>query len=155
MRALSDIPQAPMTPESAHRHQIASLLFTSLIRSSEKCKTLARSIIPSVVAAPVVLFNDPQGQSQGPPPKSDEEEEPPQGLLSTLSDGLTMSLRSRSISREKGEPDLREWDRVLVAYLILLSSWVWDCPVAVKDLLEEGGVMTVVCPPDGSSASYR
>lgn len=155
-----------MSPELAHRHQIASLLFTSLIRSSEKCKTLARSIIPSVVAShdpsavpvtPAQLFSPmdhppssataPQGpprSAQAPPVTVDDDEDPPQALLSTVSECLAMALRSRSISRERGDPDLREWDRVLVGYLILLSAWVWDSPIAVKDLLEEGGVMTVV-----------
>lgn len=129
-----------MTPESAHRHQIASLMFTSLIRSSDKCKTLARSVIPNVVAPPVVLFN-PETEK---PPIPDEDEDPPQALLPTLLGNLAMAARSRSIAREKGDADMREWDRVIVAYLIILSAWAWDSPIAVKDILEEGGIMTVV-----------
>ncbi|KAG8862622.1 hypothetical protein FRB96_001181 [Tulasnella sp. 330] len=174
VRALSETPQAPMSPELAHRHQIASLLFTSLIRSSEKCKTLARSIIPSIIAShdhsavivtPTELFSpmdhpqptvsNPHGplqSTQAPAVTADEEEDPPQGLLSTVSECLAMALRSRSIARERGDQDLREWDRVLVGYLILLSAWVWDSPIAVKDLLEEGGVMTVLMEPVSMSS---
>ncbi|KAG9002818.1 hypothetical protein FRB94_003621 [Tulasnella sp. JGI-2019a] len=167
VRALSETPQAPMIPELAHRHQIASLLFTSLIRSSEKCKTLARSIIPAVVgsqdppAVPATSATFFSPMDHPPPPSTQtpvaatvdgDEEDPPQGLLSTVSECLAMALRSRSIAREKGDRDLREWDRVLVGYLILLSAWVWDSSIAVKDLLEEGGVMTVLMEPVSMSS---
>lgn len=147
VRALADVPQSPMTPESAHRHQIAALLFTSLVRGSEKCKTLARSIIPNTVAplAPASNFVEAATLSSEKHPVEDEDDDPPQALLSTLLGNLAMSMRSRSISRERGEQDMRDWDRVIVAYLVILSAWAWDSPIAVKDILEEGGIMTVVC----------
>lgn len=146
VRALADVPQSPMTPESAHRHQIASLLFTSLIRGSEKCKTLARSIIPNTVAplVPASNFVEAATLASEKHPAEDEDEDPPQALLSALLGNLAMAMRSRSISRERGERDMRDWDRVIVAYLVILSAWAWDSPIAVKDILEEGGIMTVV-----------
>ncbi|KAG8903196.1 hypothetical protein FRB99_003608 [Tulasnella sp. 403] len=148
VRALSDTPQAPMSPESAHRHVIASLLFTSLIRSSEKCKTLARSVIPSVIAPPTVFLEP--GQEK--PPLPSEDDDPPQALLPSLLGNLAMAVRSRSIAREKGERDMREWDRIIVGYLIILTAWAWDSPIAVKDILEEGGVMTVLMEPVSQSS---
>ena len=130
----------PMEPGTAHRHQIAGLLFTALIRSSEKCKAVARSIVPNTVAPPV-LFLDPNTEK---PPIPEDDDDPPQPLLPSILGNLAMATRSRAIAREKGDDDMREWDRVSVAYLIVLSAWVWDNPVAVKDLLEEGGIMTMV-----------
>ncbi|KAG8967891.1 hypothetical protein FRC05_001856 [Tulasnella sp. 425] len=153
VRALADIPQSPMTPESAHRHQIAALLFTSLIRGSEKCKTLARSIIPNTVAplAPASNFVEAATLASEKHPVEDEDDDPPQALLSTLLGNLAMSMRSRSISRERGERDMRDWDRVIVAYLVILSAWAWDSSIAVKDILEEGGIMTVLMEPVSQS----
>ncbi|KAG9049606.1 hypothetical protein FS837_009806 [Tulasnella sp. UAMH 9824] len=154
VRALADVPQSPMTPESAHRHQIASLLFTSLIRGSEKCKTLARSIIPNTVAplAPASNFVEAATLASEKHPAEDDDEDPPQALLSALLGNLAMAMRSRSISRERGERDMRDWDRVIVAYLVILSAWAWDSPIAVKDILEEGGIMTVLMEPVSQSS---
>lgn len=141
-----------MTPEAAHRHQISSLLFTSLIRGSDKCKTLARSVIPNVVAPLPVFFNPETGEK---PPIPDDDDDPPAALLPSLLGNLALALRSRSISREKGDRDMRDWDRVIVAYLIILSAWAWDSPLAVKDILEEGGIMQVVSAYGEPLANYE
>lgn len=74
----------------------------------------------------------------------DDDDDPPQSLLATILGSFAIATRSRAISREKGDDDLREWDRVVVAYLIVLSAWVWESPISVKQVLEEGGIMGVV-----------
>ncbi|KAG8921299.1 hypothetical protein FRC02_000324 [Tulasnella sp. 418] len=161
VKALSDTPQPPMTPQAAHRTQLASLLFTSLIRSSDKCKALARSIVPSVVA--VMPTSTPSNNfftpADGPPinekaalkaaekADDDDDDDEQQPLLSAILGSLAIAIRSRGISREKGDTDLREWDRVIVAYLIIISGWAWESSVTVKDVLEEGGIMSVLIEP--------
>lgn len=54
-------------------------------------------------------------------------------------------LRSRAIAREQGSVlEITEWDRVLVAYLCLVSVWCWDYEKGVKEILEEGGALGLV-----------
>lgn len=48
--------------------------------------------------------------------------------------GMGMSMSSR---------DQREWDRVIVASLALLSQWLWEEPKAVREFLEGGGLSLV------------
>lgn len=80
------------------------------------------------------------------PPKSPasgvgDDEDPPQTLLATLAEHLTLSFlsRSRAASAET-ERETREWDRLIVVYLALLTQWLWDDPKAVREFLENGGV---------------
>lgn len=114
----------------------ATILLTSLIRSSEKCKKAAQKIVPS---------NHPTGLGEA-AQQGVEDDDPPQTLLATLVGSVALALRSRSQAKEQGSTEeIVEWDRVIVAYLSLLCIWGWDYPEGVKDVLEEGGALGVVC----------
>ena len=84
-------------------------------------------------------------------PPEDEDDEPPPLLLPLLTEHLSLCLlsRSRTISsgssdKEQAEPseprDIREWDKLIISYLVLLAQWLWDEPGAVREFLENGGV---------------
>ena len=78
--------------------------------------------------------------------KPDEEDEPPSSLLQQLTEHLSLSLLARS----KVEDDVIEarlWNKVIVSYLVLLCTWLWEDPKGVRIFLEGGGVGVVsFCP---------
>jgi hypothetical protein len=85
----------------------------------------------------------------GPPEKPSQEEDPdnderPQTLLQTLAEHLSLSFLSRGRAIERGDGrEEREWDRLIVGYLSLLSQWLWENPNAVREFLEAGGLSVV------------
>ncbi|KAJ7023419.1 p115 like vesicle tethering protein [Mycena alexandri] len=70
---------------------------------------------------------------------------------------LRSSARAKSLARSITPPSLqslsdagtgnffaREWDRLVVAYLCLLSQWLWEDPGAVREFLNTGGLSVLV-----------
>ena len=87
----------------------------------------------------------------GPPPEvvslvepEKDDDEQPQTLLQLLSENLSLSFLSRSRA-DTSDRESREWDRLVVGYLCLLSQWLWEDPKAVKEFLEAGGLGVVSC----------
>ncbi|KAG7449889.1 uncharacterized protein BT62DRAFT_963415 [Guyanagaster necrorhizus] len=128
----------------------ASLLFAHLLRSSPGAKSLARGIVPHLTASPEQggesgFFVPADGAAPPAPPPPEADDEPPQTLLQILSENLSLALLSRSHANTS-DRDSREWDRLIVGYLTLLSQWLWDDPTAVKDFLNAGGLGVLVEP---------
>ena len=77
------------------------------------------------------------------PQQEDTDDEPPQPLLPLLTEHLSLCLLSRAravASDEESERDVREWDKLIVAYLALLAQWLWEEPGSVREFLESGGM---------------
>lgn len=72
----------------------------------------------------------------------EDDDEPPQSLIQHLSENLSLSFLSRSRS-DNSDREAREWDRLVVGYLCLLSQWLWEDPKAVREFLEAGGLGVV------------
>lgn len=154
LQSLTLPPSSPLDNPSATSTHLATLLFSSLLRSSSRCKQLVRSITPSSsdpnTASAGAFFVPADGPpSSGstnhqPQAQSVDDEDPPQSLLSMLTEHLSLSFlsRSRAASAET-EREAREWDRLIVAYLTLLSQWLWEDSKAVREFLESGGMSVV------------
>ncbi len=127
---------------------MASILFSHLIRSSPQAKLLARTIKPGPLSSlPVQAANDFFVPADGAPaapaaPEPVDDDEPPQTLLQILSENLSLALLSRS--RENlSERESRDWDKLIIAYMCLLSQWLWEDPGSVRDFLDAGGMSVV------------
>ncbi|KAF9508661.1 hypothetical protein BS47DRAFT_1350130 [Hydnum rufescens UP504] len=144
LRVLAEPPTPPLSPSAAQSTLFASILFSSLIRSSERCKSVGQSIIPSQLSPT---------DSAPLPSEGNDDDDPPQSLLATLVGSVALALRSRSQARELGAAsELGEWDRVIIAYLSVLCLWCWDNPQGVKEVLVEGGALGVVVEPIAQSS---
>lgn len=127
---------------------LATLLFSHLVRSSPRAKSLARAITPAPTHPPSEqdsgnFFVPADGTPPaGPPPEESDDDEPPQSLLQILSENLSLSFLSRSRANTS-DRESREWDRLVVGYLCLLSQWLWEEPRAVRDFLDAGGLGVV------------
>lgn len=128
------------------------LLFSHLLRSSPRAKGSARAIIPPPLSPEAT--SDVPGQffvpADGTPSSEaarqiehEEDDEPLQTLLQLLSENLSLSFLSRSRANTS-DRESREWDRLVVGYLCLLSQWLWEDAKAVREFLEAGG-LSMVC----------
>ncbi|KAJ7496582.1 p115 like vesicle tethering protein [Mycena latifolia] len=139
-----------LEPVAATSTHLATLLFSHLLRSSARAKSLARSITPPSLqsigdAGSGNFFVPADGAPPEEPaaPEADDDDDPPQALLQILSENLSLSSLSRSRA-DTSERESREWDRLVVAYLCLLSQWLWEDPGAVREFLNTGGLSVLV-----------
>jgi hypothetical protein len=76
-----------------------------------------------------------------------DDDKPPQTLLQILSENLSLALLSRS--RENlSERESGEWDNLVIAYMCLLSRWLWEDPDSVRDFLDADGMSVGGFTPD-------
>lgn len=151
VNALVETP-LPGRPIEPYRILFACLLMAHLIRNSEKAKTTAREIkIP-----PVPPENDHEHAI------ADDDEEDAEGLLHVIVGNLMLAQREQAdcanraakeggggagrrlggaagkISREE-----EDWNRVMVGYLTLLCTWLWESPKTVRAFLDESDLQVV------------
>ncbi|ETW74646.1 hypothetical protein HETIRDRAFT_423326 [Heterobasidion irregulare TC 32-1] len=144
-------PRSPPDRINVVSFQFATILFAHLVRHAPHCKSIARSIIPPALTStedvapggnffvPADGAPLPQSQAELEPEELDE----PQTLLQLLTEHLSLSFLSRSRDGLSDHEE-REWDRVVVSYLSLLSQWLWEDPKAVREFLEGGGMSMLV-----------
>ncbi|KAF8504874.1 p115 like vesicle tethering protein [Russula emetica] len=145
-------PNSPLDRTGVSSVQFAAVLFAHLLRHAPYCKDLARKIIPRPLTplpasstAGGAFFVPADGEPPPPPdpPAKDDPEDAPQNLLALLTEHLSLAFLQRS--RAGLAPrDAREADRVICAYLSLLSQWLWEDPHAVREFLEAGGLGVLV-----------
>ena len=150
LSALSTPPSSPLSPVTATRLQFACLVFSCLFRgppnhSTTSPKAIARGLGPSPVSAPTGGGHFFVPADGGPPPSltpEEAEDEPPSSLLQLLTEHLSLSVLARGRAGED-EGEARAWDRVIVGYLVLLCTWLWEDPKSVRVFLEGGGIGVV------------
>ncbi|KAH9834186.1 p115 like vesicle tethering protein [Rhodofomes roseus] len=146
--ALTAAHTTPLRISTVTATHMACLLFSHLLRASTHAKTLARSIVPpSAFSARAggSFFVPADGGAPPPPPEEEPEQEEPQTLLQILSEHLSLAFLSRS-REDTSDREAREWDRLLVGYLTLLSQWLWEDPQATRQFLEAGALGILVEP---------
>jgi hypothetical protein len=135
LSGLLDLPTSPDAPFDPYRSLFACLLLAHLVRNSEHAKKLAREV--SVT------------------PSDAEEDDEKVGLVQFVVGNLMLASREQTEcvnkaakeGRVEGSTEEEDWTRVMVGYLVLLCSWLWDSPKTVKEFLSESGNLQVVsCP---------
>ncbi|KAF5326594.1 hypothetical protein D9611_000259 [Ephemerocybe angulata] len=137
---------AALEPANVTSIQLATMLFSHLLRSSPRSKAVARAIMPELSPPPhesSSFFVPADGTPPEAPPEEDEEKDDPQSLLQIISENLSLALLSRSRA-DTSDREIREWDRLVISYLTLLSQWLWEDPKSVRDFLEAGGLSVLV-----------
>ncbi|KAJ3852008.1 p115 like vesicle tethering protein [Lentinula lateritia] len=134
----------------------SGLLFSHVLRSSPRCKALARSIKPQPTQTSAHHPSDGSGHffipADGPAPApapetatEEDNDDHPQTLIQILAENLSLAFLSRSRT-DTSDMESREWERLIVGYLALLSQWLWEDPAAVRDFLNSGGLGILVEP---------
>ena len=119
-----------------YRPLFSCLLLAHLVRNSEHAKKLTREItIPS---------------AEGDSAVTDDEDKV--SLVQLVVGNLMMASRehtecvNRAAKEGKmgGSTEEEDWTRVMVGYLVLLCTWLWDSPKTVKEFLSESANLQVV-----------
>jgi len=147
LSALSTLPSTPLSLVTATRLQFACLVFSCLFRgppnhSTTSPKAIARGLGSSVPTGDGQFFVP---ADDGPSPSftpEETEDEPPSSLLQLLTEHLSLSMLARGRAGED-EGEARAWDRVIVGYLVLLCTWLWEDQKSVRVFLEGGGIGVV------------
>ena len=141
LSGLLDLPTSPQAPFDPYRPLFGCLLLSHLIRNSEHAKKLAREVT-----------------NPGDSAVEDDDDDDKVGLLQLVVGNLMMAAREQTESvnraakegRNNGEDE--DWTRVMVGYLVLLCTWLWDSPKSVKEFLSESANLQVVRRPISSPA---
>lgn len=132
LHAIRVFPTASRTePFDSYVPFFGCLLFSHLLHHSETSKAAARKI----------YFT---GEDSQPGGLGDEDERA--SLVAILVGNLMMAQREQAQSANAGLGPERglEWSRVMIGYLIVLSIWLWESPMTVKEFLSEGSNLQVV-----------
>ncbi|WWC94540.1 hypothetical protein V866_001386 [Kwoniella sp. B9012] len=140
LSGLLDLPQSSTEPFDPYRPLFSCLLLAHLIRNSEHAKKLAREIaIPSGDSGDSAIADDEDKVS----------------LVQLVVGNLMMASREQTecVNRAAKEglttglPEEEDWTRVMVGYLVLLCTWLWDSPKTVKEFLSESANLQVLIQP--------
>lgn len=121
-----------------YRPLFSSLLLSHLVRSSEHAKKLAREItLPS------------GGEALSESAIADEDDKV--SLVQVVVGNLMMAAREQTECANRaakegttGGTEEEDWTRIMVGYLVLLCTWLWDSPKTVKEFLSESANLQVV-----------
>jgi hypothetical protein len=152
LRALISPLSSPIDVVDVTSTQFSAFLFAHLLRSSRRAKSLALAITPSAFSADEESDSNPlfAAVDSGPSPSEaagadgSEEHDSPRSLLEILAENLSLTLLARSRANTS-ERESRDYDRQVVAYVSLLSQWLWDEAEAVRQFLDVGGLGLVRC----------
>ena len=145
-------PNSPLDRANVSSVQFAAVLFAHLLRHAPQCKSLARKIVPPpLTPLPASstaggAFFVPADGAPLPAPESaskDDVEDGSESLLALLAEHLSLAFLQRSRA-ELAPRETREADRIICAYLSLLTQWLWEDPRAVREFLEAGGLGVLV-----------
>lgn len=136
MAGLLELPSAGAEFDP-YRPLFACLLLAHLVRNSELAKKIARELyLP--------------GADNGESAIADEDDKV--SLVQLVVGNLMMAAREQTecVNRaaKEGKPvgstEEEDWTRVIVGYLVLLCTWLWDSPKTVKEFLSESANLQVV-----------
>lgn len=137
LSGLLDLPPAGSPEWDPYRPLFSCLLLAHLVRNSEHAKKLAREIsIPSGESGESAIADDDDKVA----------------LVQLVVGNLMMAAREHTecVNRAakegkvQGSTEEEDWTRVMVGYLVLLCTWLWDSPKTVKEFLSESANLQVV-----------
>ncbi|KAH9473153.1 hypothetical protein Pst134EA_000231 [Puccinia striiformis f. sp. tritici] len=138
--ALQGLPSTEAGSMAAYTSFFASLIFAHLLRGFEPAKKLAREIrIGGDPADPNSSLNDDDEQTS---------------LVQILIGNLMMAQRMQGQSNNAGGDIQRSlaWARIMVGYLVVLATWLWESPSTTSEFLSEGTNLQVLIEPISQSS---
>jgi hypothetical protein len=145
----------PGRPVEPYRIMFACLLMAHLIRGSEKAKTLARELkIPPAGSVQSGL------EGEHAIVDDDDDDDDHETLLQVVVGNLMLAQREQADCANRNAKDgagsvlgrgmggsiseeEADWNKVMVAYLVLLCTWLWESPKTVRAFLEERDLQVV------------
>ncbi|SPC67800.1 related to transport protein USO1 [Ustilago sp. UG-2017b] len=147
----------------AYIHLISTMLFSYLLRGSETAKSAARSIAIDPDGK-VVKHVRAEKQGDNDDDDDDDDDDAPSSLIQVLVANLTLSERelADAVRKERASAlgstvsshsySAADWTRIMVGYLVLLSIWLHESPLSVRDFLSESATLQAVIQPVAQSS---
>ncbi|WVN87663.1 uncharacterized protein L203_102849 [Cryptococcus depauperatus CBS 7841] len=142
LSGILELPHTSLSPEfDPYRPLFASLLLSHIIRNSEHAKKLAREItFPSGDADPDSTVNSEEDRIL---------------FIQLVVGNLILAQREQqecvNQAAKEGQVETMKqaegWTRVMVGYLSLLCTWLWDSPKSVSDFLSESNNLQALIQP--------
>ncbi|KAK8864634.1 hypothetical protein IAR55_001884 [Kwoniella newhampshirensis] len=140
LSGLLELPHSSINEFDPYRPLFSCLLLSHLLRNSEHSKKLARDI---------------QFPSGDPGDSAIADDDDKVSLVQLVVGNLMMAAREQTDcvnraakeGRTVGLPEEEDWTRVMVGYLVLLCTWLWDSPKTVKEFLSESANLQVLIQP--------
>ncbi|SPO30867.1 related to transport protein USO1 [Ustilago trichophora] len=161
---LEGIIQSPSTQATAehadaYKHLVSAMLFSYLLRGSETAKAAARAVAINPDGSIIKHVRaEPEGDD------SDDDDDAPSSLIQVIVGNLTLSERelADAVRKERASAmgatvsstsySAADWTRIMVGYLVLLSVWLHDSPLSVRDFLSESATLQAVIQPVAQSS---
>lgn len=153
LEGLTDFPDA-QTRFDPYKHLVAALLFVHLIRGSETAKRMARDI--AIGPDGRTVMREPRAADTS---GDDDDDDDRASLIQVVVGNLTMAEREQTEAARRdraaglaadagsasgGKNTAMDWTRVMIGYLVCLSTWLWDSPLSVREFLAESANLQVV-----------
>ncbi|SNX84002.1 related to transport protein USO1 [Melanopsichium pennsylvanicum] len=164
LEGITQNPSSQATFESgdAYKHLVSSMLFSYLVRGSETAKAAARSIAINPDGS-IIRYTRPETSGDD-SDDEDEDDDAPSSLIQVIVGNLTLSERelADAVRKERATAmgatvssksfSAADWTRIMVGYLVLLSVWLHESPLSVRDFLSESATLQAVVQPVAQSS---
>lgn len=163
--AITQSPSVQATSEhaDAYKYLVSAMLFSYLVRGSETAKAAARSIS---INPDGTVIKHVRATKEGDDDEADDDDDDdaPSSLIQVIVGNLTLSERelADAVRTERASAmgatvssisySAADWTRIMVGYLVLLSVWLHDSPLSVRDFLSESAALQAVIQPVAQSS---
>ena len=155
--------QATSDHADAYKYLVSAMLFSYLVRGSETAKAAARAIAinPDGSVIKRAHLEDGAGQAND---DDDDDDDAPSSLIQVIVGNLTLGERelADAVRKERASAmgatvssssySAADWTRIMVGYLVLLSVWLYESPLSVRDFLSESATLQAVIQPVAQSS---
>ncbi|KAJ1025189.1 hypothetical protein NDA16_002694 [Ustilago loliicola] len=163
LEGITQSPSSQATSEhaDAYKHLVSAKLFSYLLRGSETAKAAARSIAINPDGSIVKYV---RAEKEGDDDNDDDDDDAPSSLIQVVVGNLTLSERelADAVRKERASAmgatvsstsySAADWTRIMVGYLVLLSIWLHESPLSVRDFLSESATLQAVIQPVAQSS---
>ncbi|SJX64870.1 related to transport protein USO1 [Sporisorium reilianum f. sp. reilianum] len=162
--SITQSPSTHATSENAdaYKHLVSAMLLSYLVRASETAKAAARAI---AINPDGTVIKHVRAEKEGnDDDDDDDDDDAPSSLIQVIVGNLTLSERelADAVRKERASAmgatvsstsySAADWTRIMVGYLVLLSVWLHDSPLSVRDFLSESATLQAVIQPVAQSS---
>ncbi|EPQ26712.1 uncharacterized protein PFL1_05691 [Pseudozyma flocculosa PF-1] len=153
--------EAAARGSDAYKYLISSMLFSHVVRGSETAKKVARQI--AVTPEGQVIKRLRKEDEDGGGGDDDDEDDDQASLIQVVVGNLTMAERelADAVRRERAGTlastssngfSAADWTRIMTGYLVVLSVWLFESPLSVRDFLSESATLQALIQPVAQSS---
>lgn len=154
--------QAGPQANDAYKYLFCSIMMAHLVRGSETAKKAAREI--AITPEGAIVKRALKEEEQANDNEEEEDDDGQTSLIQAIVGNLTMAEKelADAVRRERSGPSsasassssfsAADWTRIMTGYLVVLSIWLFDSPLSVRDFLSESATLQALIQPVAQSS---